>query len=102
MTRSEINFNYNQAIRQAERLEEIAGQIERLAGERMNESMSALKNAWNSDNAPQFYTKMGKVQSDIQEDATDIRKVARSIRETAARIRDAELRALEIARSRSY
>lgn len=102
MTRSEIIFNYNQAIKQAARLEEIAGNIERIATDKMENSIGMLKNAWRSDNSPQFYSKIGRVQSDIQGDAKSIRKVAQNIRETAERIKQAELRALEIAQTRTY
>ena len=61
MTRSEIIFNYNQAIKQAARLEEIAGNIERIATDKMENSIGMLKNAWRSDNSPQFYSKLGQV-----------------------------------------
>lgn len=102
MTVSEIMFNYNQAIRQAARLDEIAGKLEQIAAGKLENSLGALKNAWRCENASQFYGKMGQVQSDISGDAKAVRKVAENIRETAERIKEAELRALEIAESRSY
>lgn len=102
MTKSEIIFNYNQAIKQAAKLEEISNSIERVATDKMAASIGVLKGAWQSDNSAPFYTKIGQVQTDIQNDAKSIRSVAQSIRETAERIKQAELRALEIAQTRTY
>ena len=102
MGRSEINFNYKQAIRQAEKLEDIAGKISRLADDRMGETISGLKAAWESDSSPQFYSKIAQVQDDIRTQADNVKEVAASIRETAENIRDAERRNREIARRRDY
>ena len=102
MGRSEILFNYRQAISQAEKLEDTARRIDRLADDWMGETISSLKAAWQSDSSPQFYSKMSQVQSDIRTHAENIRKVADSIRETAEEIKRAELRALEIAKRRDY
>lgn len=100
MGKSEIYSNYQQAIRQAADLEDIAVKIDRLAGDRMGETINGLKGAWQSDNSSQFYSKIGQVQRDIHAQAQRARKVAGSIREIAKEIRDAELRALELAKRR--
>lgn len=102
MTKNEILFNYRKAIRQAERLEEIAGKIEHLSKVEMAGTIGTLKDAWKSDNSHLFYSRMGKVQDEIRGDAASIIKVARSIRTTAESIKRAELRALEIAKTRTY
>lgn len=102
MTRSEILFNYRQAIRQADRLDDIAKKLSRLTSNQMNSTIGTLKSAWKSDNSPQYYSKMSKVQEDIKDDASDLKKIAQAIRDTAEQIKQAELRALEIAESRSY
>ena len=102
MTRSEILFNYRQAIRQANKLDEIADKIERLATVKMDNTVGSLRNNWSSDNSQRYYSKAGQVQSDIETNARNVRRVASSIRTTAESIKNAELRALEIARARSY
>lgn len=102
MTRSEILFNYRQAIRQAEKLDELADKIERLAVEKIGNTVGSLRNNWNSDNSHRYYSKVGQVQNDIKGNARNIRRVASSIRTTAESIKRAELRALEIARQRAY
>lgn len=102
MTRSEIVFNYRQALRQADKLDEIARKIEKLAAEKIDNTTGNLKSVWKSDNSSQYCGKVVEVQRGIRWNAASIRKVANSIRETAENIKRAELRALEIAQSRSY
>ena len=102
MERWEILFNYQQSIQQAGRLEDIARKVDRLANNKMGETVDGQRAAWQSDSSPRFYNKIGQVQSDIRAHADNIRKVAKSIRTIAEEIKRAELRALEIARMRSY
>ena len=102
MTENEILFNYRQAMKQADRLDEIAQKIEKLAAVKMESTIGTLKNAWQSDNSALYYNKMNRVQEEILEDAADVKKVAQSIRTTAESIKRAELRALELAKSRTY
>lgn len=102
MNRQEILMNYAQAKYQAQRLDDIADRIERLANSNMDSSLKTLQVAWKSDNSPQFYTKAETVRSAILTDAANIRKVAASIRATAEAVKNADLRALEIAQARTY
>ena len=60
------------------------------------------KNVWQSDNSPQYYQKAGQVQEDLSSTASQIQKIADGIRTIAESVKNAELRALEIARNRTY
>lgn len=102
MTKNEIIFNYNQAIKQANKLDRLADKIEKLSSEKLETTVGHLKTAWQSDNSIQYYRKVGKVQSDITKTAKDIKKIADSIRTTAEAVKSAELKALEIAQVRAY
>ncbi len=104
MAKSEwqIIFDYRQAIRQADKLDDIANRVDKIAKDKMNNMMTALKSSWQSDNSAQFCSKMKQVQSDIISDGNQIRKIADAIRTTAEGIKNAELRALEIAKCREY
>ena len=101
-TRSEIYFNYNQAINQARRLEDIARNVERLSNNDMNNTVSEIQTAWQSDSSRAYISKAQRVQGNIVKDAAKVRKVASTIRDTAERIKNAELAALEIAERRTY
>lgn len=102
MTRHEIFLNYSQAMKQADRLDEVAQRIEKLVGEKIERTTDALKAAWQSDNSPQYIWKVKGVQKEISGNAKEIRKVAQNIRSAAEEMKRAELRALEIAERRSY
>lgn len=102
MTKHEILFNYTQAMKQAERLDEVAQKLNRLASDKMANTTYSLKTAWQSDNSPQYFRKMELVQDRIKENYVNIQKVAQSIRTTAENMKRAELKALEISNTRSY
>lgn len=102
MTRIEIMFNYNQAIRQAEKLESIAKKLNTLKDTKLENTLGTLKNAWQSDSSGQYYGKASQVQTEIGITAKNVYQIAQAIRTTAKAVKTAELRALEIARSRTY
>ena len=102
MTESEIYFQYNSAVKQAEKLDEIAGKLQKIAADRMEGTQKRKKNVWQSDNSPQYYQKAGQVQEDLSSTASQIQKIADGIRTIAESVKNAELRALEIARNRTY
>ena len=101
MTEREIKLNYQQAIRQASRLEDIAGKLENLSSNKLSNTVGTLKQAWQSDSSPQYYNKVDKVQGDINTTAKQVRKIANSIRTTADAVRNSEMKAIEIAKTRS-
>lgn len=102
MTKTEVLLNYNQAVQQASKLEDVARKMEKLASEKMEGTVGTLKNAWQSDSSSQYYNKVAKVQGDIRTTARKIRTIAKSIRTTAQAVKQAELRSIEIAQARSY
>lgn len=101
MTEREIKLNYQQAIRQASRLEDIAGKLENLSSNKLSNTVGTLKQAWQSDSSSQYYNKVDKVQGDINTTAKQVRKIANSIRTTADAVRNSEMKAVEIAKTRS-
>lgn len=101
MTEREIKLNYQQAIRQASRLEDIAGKLENLSSNKLSNTVGTLKQAWQSDSSSQYYNKVDKVQGDINTTAKQVRKIANSIRTTADAVRNSEMKAVEIAKARS-
>lgn len=102
MTRAQIIFNYERAMKQADKLDSIAKEVDRLANTSLPNTLGLLRTAWLSDNSPQFCSKVEKVREDIHGEASDIRKAAQSIRTIANAIKKAELSALAIAQERSY
>lgn len=102
MTRTEILFNYRQAIRQAEKLEQLSKKLKQVSDRDMDSAVGTLKNAWQSDNSGRYFSKAEKVMGDILTSAENLSSISAAIRQIAKTVRDAELRALEIAKNRTY
>lgn len=101
MTRGEVLFNYNQAMAQARRLDTLAKQVELLSRNKIEDTKSRLRVAWQSDNSSAYLGKVEIVQNSIYDSAKKIRNIAQGIRTIAESVKAAELRAIEIARARN-
>lgn len=101
-SRSEIRFNFKTAIRQAERLEESAEQLKRLAKRSLESSLDTLSGSWKGENAGAYIQKGVTLQREIADTSDELERVASDIRRIAKRIYDAEMEALRIASERDY
>lgn len=97
---SEIYFNYNQAIAQANKLDDIAKRLTNVAHQDMERILNEINSAWKSDNSPKYIQKGQKVEGDIGVTAGNIKNIASSIRTIAKRVLEAELEAWGIANER--
>ena len=94
---AEINFNYERAIQQAERLEVLSVRLKRVAGQDMERLLNATRRTWQSESAPSYLRKGEKVEAEIQAMADELKKTARKIRTIAEQVRAAEMEARRIA-----
>ena len=101
-TLSEINFNYQRAVKQAGQLESVAGKLKKAAEQNMEGILNDVYRAWKSDNSGQYIKKGQKVEQDIKTCARNLTEIARAIRTIAERVRQAELEAWRIANERSH
>ena len=92
-SRSEIRFNFNQALAQASELDSLADRLEQLENKTEN-SMQTLSAAWKGQNATAFLRK------EVRKTALEIHSIADDIRRIARRIYEAEMAALRIAQQR--
>ena len=96
-TLSDINFNYDRAIRQAERLEVLSRRLKKAANEDMERILSAVNRAWKSASAPNYLRKGETVEADLAAMAEDLKKTALKIRTIAEQVREADMEARRIA-----
>lgn len=99
-TLSQIQFNYRQALRQADTLETIAADLSRVAKTDMENSMRTLANGWKGSNASAFIAKEIRVQKNVSDLAKSVRSIASDIRRVAWTIYQAEMEAVRIAQER--
>ena len=100
-TLSEINFNYQRAVRQASQLDDIARRLKTAATADMENILAEVNRAWQSDSTPQYIAKGRKVKGDISTTAQNLKDIASAIRTIAERVRAAELEAWRVAHERN-
>lgn len=99
-TKHSIRMDFNKANRQRDKLRETARDIERYAGEEMENCLSRISQSWQGDNANAYIAKGRAVAANLRAIARDLRKTADTIDMIAANTYQAEKRALELAEQR--
>lgn len=102
MEESTIYMNYRQAVTQADRLQVQAEQLSRTANSRMADTITRLNGNWKGENANAYLAKCAALQDKMLRTAKGLSAAAATIRTAAQRTYQAEMRALELARRRSY
>jgi len=101
MSENSIFFDYQQAIAQAERLEEIAERTDKNAGG-LAETMGLTVQGWQADSGASFRKKGGRLEENMETSAEHLRALANEVREIARRIYELEMANLAIAQQRDY
>lgn len=92
-----IEWNYLQAKRQADRLEEQADMLDRLASNQMEESLQRLTGSWKGENARRYICKGNRAKKEINKLSKELKRTASVIRSSAERMHRAEIRAKALA-----
>lgn len=101
-TRESIQFDFEQANRQAEALDNIAASLDDLGKKKLDGSMQTLSQNWKGANADAYLAKGNALKQDITSSASELRGIASDIRTIARNIYNAEMEALRIAEEREY
>jgi len=96
-----MNFNYSQAISQANQISSIADDMTRLANRQLQTTLDSIGGCWQGDASEQFVRYCSATQTDIQTQARELQNLATRIREVARIIKEAEERARELQRQRA-
>lgn len=102
MDEAKIYMNYRQAIQQADRLQDQAEQLRRIATDRMSDMMQRVNANWRGESADAYMAKCIAMQEKVNRTAQNLTGTANALRTAAQRTYNAEMRALEIARRRTY
>ncbi|MBE6758570.1 MAG: WXG100 family type VII secretion target [Ruminococcaceae bacterium] len=97
-----IEFNYNQSIAQARKLDDLAEDLKNMLRGTYATAAENIRGAWKGDNADRFLVKLEELREQINSTAKYLETLARSIRSAASTIYKAEKRAEELARNRSF
>lgn len=91
MTEKEIWFNYEQAMAQANALEEIARRLESMSSHELDGGLHDAASNWTGDNARRFQSKGRRLQEQVDGTARNLRNAAEEVRSIARKNREIEL-----------
>lgn len=97
-----IQLEYSKAKEQARKLDEIANHLDRVSKNQMNDTLSEIQKAWDSDHSKDYLLKGNRLQQEIDKRVKELRKTADSIREIAQKAYDTDVKAYQIVMQRSY
>jgi hypothetical protein len=84
------NFNYNQTIEQAKRIETIAEDMRSLANGRLENAYDSIDAAWDGETSAIFLRHCGQTKAGLLERAGQLITLAGRMREVARILKEAE------------
>lgn len=99
---TQINYDFQQAIRKARELENVATGLRSLANSNLTDALQNLSCAWQGEAADAYLRKGALLKERIVENAKKIDSTAKTIRNVAQRTYNAEMEAFRIAKEREY
>lgn len=100
--RIQTEFNYAQALKRADELEEVAQRIRNNIRSELSNSAYSIKYFWKGNASDKYMLKLSKAIEELETTASNYERVAATVRETAKRSYEMELRVIRIAESRTY
>jgi len=98
---SSIEFDYNLAIDKASKLEDVAEKLKMCAA-RMENVLDASKCFWKGDAANEYFRRSQQCPDELKKASDNYYKTAATIRNIAKRLYDMEMRAVNIAKERTF
>lgn len=101
-TLTSIQIDFNRAMKQADRLDDLAYELTGLAQNQINGAMQEIHYSWTGEAAEQYLKKGQIIEEKVIQSASQLKKIAAVIRTTATVTYNAELEAIRIAQIREY
>lgn len=96
-TEAQIYMDFQKAKDQANRLRQIASQVDNVADDEVQGAITKITSDWTGENSDTYNGKAGKEKGKLNKTSSDVKRVADTIEAIAARIMQAELAAIRIA-----
>ena len=98
---TQIRFDFQNAKNQANKLDELADNLEQQVVRKMSDTAQQLRAAWSGQSASRYLAKQAELQQEVVETVRALREIAEEIRRIAKRVYDAEMEALRIVLQKS-
>jgi WXG100 family type VII secretion target len=85
-----LSFNYDKAITQASRVDEVAAALRGLANTKVADSISAMRASWSGESADSFLRHCEETKSRMLARASELAEISNRIRNAARALRNAE------------
>lgn len=95
-SKCEIEMDFSRAVSQAEELETLSKELNKMAVEHIRGALKMLMFSWQGDSADMFFEKGDVLTNEMLETADDLIKVAKNIKTTANIVYNAEKAAIQI------
>ena len=97
-----IYFNYQKALRQADRIDQAAEELSRVSGNEFQGALQDLSTGWTGESASLYFVKGDRLADDMNATAGELHQAAADLRTMARRLYEAEMAALAAAADRTY
>lgn len=97
---SQLEFDFGATVRQANKLSEIANELEKISQKKMTSTMGSLAQGWKGDGATAFQAKATQLETKIQNTASNLERVSLKIKRVAKAAYIAEMKAKQLAETR--
>ncbi len=91
-----INFDYNKAMGQANGIDNIASNLERIGKYNLQQFIENVSDNWSGENSQQFIKYCRENRQNIINEAKVLRSIAKKIRRTAKIYKEAEDEAIRV------
>ena len=95
-----IQIRFKQALDKADSLDKIAEKLSGDVVDDIDDLSRKISTNWTGENSKKYLNKVVSTEEDIKNLATNVKRVASTIRAIAQEIYEAEMKALELARTR--
>lgn len=95
-----INMNFNLTMNKAQELDNLAGELERMATSNLENTLQTLSRSWTGDAANAYINKGRIMENKIKSSADQLRAIAGTLRHVAQVTYNAEIQAYMIANQR--
>lgn len=102
MTEFRLYCDFLDAKRKAAELDRISNELSKIGRDKIKNDLNSVNKNWNGSASDVFLSKGNKLTEDILSVAESLHNTADTIIRVAQRVYDSEMKALEIARKRTY
>ena len=97
-----LEIDFQKARNQANKLEKIARDLEKLTKQEYSTTMEQIRSSWTGDSANRYLSKGALLENEMMETVKKLRNVVSSIRSTVTRLEETQKKAQAIINNKNF